>query len=164
MRVGHILPTILGLLLCAPGIALGHGTGYRLLEETSPPALTFFYTTGEPMRYLEAKVYSPEDERFAHQSGRTDALGRLAFVPNVAGEWRVVVRDEQGHMAEAVVNVGEEALGSRNAPEISTPKPSRTEGSLPFRAALGISVIFNIALAILVVRKRGKEEEATDAH
>ncbi len=71
-----------------------HGTGYRRSELESVP-LEFFYSTGEIMSYCEFKIYSPSDDKFAYQSGRTDENGRVSFIPNVSGLWRAVVND--GH-------------------------------------------------------------------
>lgn len=154
-----------GLLVCGPAAASAHGTGYRLLDDSPSVALEFYYSTGGAMSYLEAKVYSPGDEKFAHQTGRTDALGRFAFVPDAAGVWRVVVRDDEGHLAEAVAEVPAErfgpsaaslAAGAQTAPPAGTP--------LYLRAALGVSIIFNLALAPGFLRKKRRNRAETDAH
>jgi nickel transport protein len=104
------------------------------------------------MSYLEAKVFSPRDEKFAFQSGRTDEDGRFAFTPNAPGQWRVVVRDEEGHLAEAKVDVEQNGVESR---EIVS-KAAVPEGmDLVVKAGLGISVLFNAA-AFWSLARRGK--------
>ncbi len=151
-----------GLSLFLTGGALAHGVGYRQPQQP-PVALEFFYSTGEPMSYREAKVFSPADEKFAHQTGRTDAAGRFAFVPDVAGTWRTVVRDEEGHQAEAEIAVTEAMLsgGSVNPEAASVPPADSNnppEGlELLIRAALGVSLLFNLALIGL----RGKRPPET---
>ena len=127
--------------LCSNSYA--HGTGYR---QSLMKAVTFefAYSTGEAMSYREAKVYSPGDEKYAYQSGRTDEFGRYSFVPNVKGEWRVIVRDEEGHQCEAKIDVTDEFLSGTET--LST--QSETYDDIPVRALLGVSVIFNIALLI----------------
>ena len=99
------------------------------------------------MNYLEAKVFSPADEKIAYQSGRTDEGGRFAFTPNKPGTWRVIVSDEDGHRAEATVNVTEDFL-----------KAGATGGGSGIdmlrRAGLGVSLIFNIAAFVLLLRCR----------
>lgn len=103
------------------------------------------------MAYQEARVYSPQDEKNPFQSGRTDELGICSFVPNIEGEWRVAVWDIEGHRVEAVVPVTPEFLNGGGGEEISVPAPS---SSLPqglelfIRAALGVSVLFNIAALV----------------
>ena len=113
-----------------------HGVGYRQ-SGMKAVALEFFYSTGEKMSYREAKVFSPKDEKFAVQSGRTDEAGRFAFVPDCEGEWRVIVRDEEGHQCEAKIDV---------TPELEAVSPGQQEEPLYVRALLGVSIIFNIAM------------------
>ena len=149
-----------GLSSLFGGEALAHGVGYR--EAAFPSvALEFFYSTGEPMSYREAKVFSPADEKFANQTGRTDAVGRFAFVPDVPGLWRVVVRDEEGHQAEAELDVTEALLkgGSSVKSEATSIPPADSnnppEGfELLLRAVLGVSLLFNLS-AFVLLRRRG---------
>ena len=128
-----------------------HGVGYRESSLKSVP-LEFFYSTGEKMSYCEAKIFSPKDSKFAAQSSRTDEQGRVAFVPDSAGEWRVIVNDGQGHQCEAKINITEEFLKSENKNNISVKQ--NHENDLPegfelfIRALLGVSLIFNLAFLI----------------
>jgi nickel transport protein len=129
------------------GPVLAHGVGYRQ-SRVRPVSLEFYYSTGEAMSFREAKVFSPLDEKFPFQSGRTDEEGRLAFTPSVAGQWRVTVLDEEGHMAEARVDVAEGGVG-----EVAvTAAPPVLE--LPVRAALGVSLLFNAAALVTLYRRK----------
>ena len=154
-----------GLGLMAGGIALAHGVGYR--ETVFPSvALEFFYSTGEPMSYREARVFSPADEKFANQTGRTDAAGRFAFVPDVPGTWRVLVKDEEGHQAAAETTVTEAMLSGSAKSETDTAPLAAPDNppegfELLLRAALGVSLLFNIAAFIFLARRGGG---ATHAH
>ena len=132
-----LLLLTLTLILATSASVFAHGTGYRH-SELKPFALEFMYSTGEKMSYREAKVFSPKDEKFAYQTGRTDENGRFSFVPDVSGKWRVIVRDEEGHQcaAELDVTVNE---------GVSVPQ---TQKDLVTRAILGVSIIFNIAMII----------------
>ena len=140
--------------------ALAHGVGYREARGLSPLALEFFYSTGEPMSYREAKVFSPADEKFANQTGRTDAAGRFAFVPDVPGTWRVVVRDEEGHQATAELDVTEALLNGGGVKSEAAPAPAAASSNPPeglellIRAALGVSLLFNLTVFTLL-RRRG---------
>ena len=125
------------LWVCASAYA--HGVGYRQ-SEFRAVTLEFFYSTGEKMSYREVRVFSPKDEKFAAQTGRTDEQGRFAFIPDVPGEWRVIVRDEEGHQCIANVNVSEILTASVN---------EENSDDLWLRAGLGVSIIFNIAFIIL---------------
>ena len=137
------LATIVGLILLLTGEIFAHGTGYRQ-SSFRAVALEFMYSTGEAMSYREARVFSPSDEKFAYQSGRTDEKGRFSFVPDSQGMWRVIVRDEEGHQCTAEIDVtagGNESGGS----QVST----ILDGwELFMRALLGVSLIFNVAMII----------------
>jgi nickel transport protein len=155
-------------VICALGLALSagtriasaHGVGYRH-SARSAVALEFYYSTGEAMAYQEARVYGPDNARAAFQTGRTDEYGRVSFVPAASGDWRVEVRDEEGHRAEALVTVagdgGEDAKSDGGA--ISG--GSTPEGmEVFFRALLGVSLIFNIAAFVVAARAKKKGERA----
>ncbi|MBQ7594259.1 MAG: hypothetical protein IJU48_07890 [Synergistaceae bacterium] len=129
---------VLMLTLCASK-SYAHGVGFRQSSFRSI-ALEFFYSTGEKMSYREAKVFSPKDDKFAVQTGRTDEEGRFAFVPDCVGEWRVIVRDEEGHQCEAKIDIDDVSNLDMKAPEPEEP--------LYIRAILGVSIIFNIAMLI----------------
>ena len=127
-----------------PGDA--HGVGYREISLKSIP-LEFFYSTGEKMSYREAIVFSPNDAKFAVQSGRTDENGRFAFIPDVSGEWRVIVQDEEGHRCEAKINISQEFFTTEN--KIMNEQNNSPKGfELFIRALLGVSLIFNIVISV----------------
>ena len=137
-----------GLILFASDEISAHGTGYRH-SQFEAVALEFMYSTGEAMSYREAKVFSPNDEKFAYQSGRTDEKGRYSFVPDSPGAWRVIVRDEEGHQCTAEINITAENLSSKNESQTQN-QPSTIPNSTEIfiRSLLGVSLIFNIALVI----------------
>ena len=152
---------LIGAALAVPilfaGACFAHGVGYRT-PSFAPVALEFFYSTGEAMSYREAKVFSPSDEKYANQTGRTDAAGRFAFVPDVPGIWRVIVQDEEGHRAAAEIDVAESSLKA-------SAKASVAEEAAPFdrdifiRAALGVSLLFNVTAFVSLLRRREKKRE-----
>ena len=133
-----------GLIIFNANFIYAHGVGFKY---SSFKALTleFFYSTGEKMSYREAKVFSPKDNKFAVQTGRTDEEGRFAFIPDCVGEWRVIVRDEEGHQCEAKINIDD--LNNIDVKVLEAAKDEREE-PLYIRAILGVSIIFNLALII----------------
>jgi nickel transport protein len=147
-------------LFAVPKSALAHGTGYRQSDKESI-SLEFYYSTGETMSYLDTKVFSPKDEKFAFQSGRTDEDGRFAFTPNTSGRWLVVVKDEEGHLAEAKIDVTEDFLDASGKVDAIVEKTAMPEGmDLAVRSALGVSLLFNIAALTSLVRRRKPAGEA----
>jgi nickel transport protein len=142
------------LLLASLGVASAHGVGYRQTDNKAV-ALEFYYSTGETMAYQEFRVYSPDDEKNSYQSGRTDEFGRCSFIPEKPGTWRIAVRDDEGHSAEASVSITPEFFDDGGDPRSVAVNSSLPEGTeLFFRAALGVSLLFNVAS--LVQAKRAK--------
>ena len=119
---GRLKMAMLGLAIAAglglfAGMAWAHGVGYQE-SDLRPVALDFFYSTGELMSYLKAEVFSPSDEKIAYQSGRTDAGGRFAFIPDKPGKWQVIVNDDDGHRAETEIDVTQEFMSGKATGEI----------------------------------------------
>lgn len=137
------------LLLSRAHVALAHGIGYREIKQ-KPMVFEFFYATGEPMSYRDAKVFSPQDEKIAYQSGRTDASGRFAFTPNTQGDWNIIVKDEEGHLVKATIAVTQEA----DTPASFSSLPEGREFFV--RAVLGLSLLLNIAALGLLAHNKKK--------
>ena len=148
------------VLFSGPTVASAHGVGYRR-SAISALALEFYYSTGEAMAYQEARVYSPDNARAAYQTGRTDEYGRISFVPATSGDWRVEVRDEEGHRAEAVVTVADDWDENAKGDDDAVSGDSMPAGrELFFRALLGVSLIFNIAAFVVTARAKHRGERA----
>ncbi|MCU0254992.1 MAG: DUF4198 domain-containing protein [Acidobacteria bacterium] len=102
------------------------------------------YGDGSPFSYEAAEVFRP-GETVPFLAGRTDANGRLAFVPDRPGEWRVRAFSEDGHGGDFRVAA---------AADPSSPPPAAglsTVGGL----AVGLSILFGLfGLWSLFVRKK----------
>jgi len=83
----------LALLLVPP--ARAHDLHYTV---TSGQAVVvkLFYADDSPFSYEAYEIY-PAGADLPVQVGRTDALGRVAFLPDKAGTWRVKAVSEDGH-------------------------------------------------------------------
>ncbi len=55
-----------------------------------------FYADDTPFAFEGYEIYA-EGERLPIQVGRTDARGRIAFLPERAGRWRIKTVSEDGH-------------------------------------------------------------------
>lgn len=98
----HLVAVLL-LALLLPAAAGAHGTGSRVTAARAV-VLDLHYTDGEAMAYVDVKVFAP-NETVAFLHGRADRLGRVAFVPDRNGDWRVEGRDSEGHTVLATVPV-----------------------------------------------------------
>ncbi|MCL2872655.1 MAG: hypothetical protein FWF41_06740 [Betaproteobacteria bacterium] len=151
------------------GQALAHGTGSEAVSEPVE-AVRFFYIGGDPMAYAAIKVFSPTDDKAEYQAGFADGDGHFAFVPNAAGNWRVVASDGMGHRAEAVVSHVVAAGGVDS--KIQTAHDPVSDGHLEiptvWKIVLGLSLILNLGLlaqwATQRSRRSGQREGAAHAH
>jgi len=79
----------------------------------------------------------------------------LQVLMNQEGTWRVIVSDEDGHRAEAEIDVTQEFMSGGAAGGIVQEKKAAPEGlDLYLRAGLGVSLLFNIAAFVLLFRRR----------
>ncbi|MBN1826556.1 MAG: hypothetical protein JW958_09830 [Candidatus Eisenbacteria bacterium] len=101
MNARHIL---VALFLAAAFPAAAHEV---LHEETTGDAtiVRFHYADGTPFSYESYEVYRA-GERIPYQTGFTDAEGRVVFLPDREGEWRVRVFSEDGHGGEMTLTAG----------------------------------------------------------
>mgnify|MGYP000927971176 CR=1 FL=1 len=147
-----VLLTTAALLACVllPATLLAHGTGHRILEDKNAITVAFFYADGEPMRYAEVLIFSPDNPKIEYQNGRTDLHGQFAFHPDKAGTWRITADDGMGHLAQASVDVppsgaaaaaAADQTGPQHAASPAGPAPSRLAG-----IAAGLSILLNIVL------------------
>ena len=102
------------------------------------------YGDGSPFSYESAEVYRP-GEAVPFLAGRTDANGRLVFVPDRPGDWRVRTFSEDGHGGDFTVAAA--PGGGSSAPPAGLGEVSGL--------AVGLSLIFGaFGLWSLFVRKR----------
>ena len=92
------------------------------------------YGDGSPFSYETAEVYRPA-ESVPFLAGRTDANGRLAFVPDRPGDWRVRAFSEDGHGGDFTVAAVSEGGSSPPSAGLGT------VGGL----AVGLSILFGLS-------------------
>lgn len=91
------------------------------------------YADGSPFSYESAEIYRPA-ETVPFLAGRTDANGRLAFVPDRAGDWRVRAFSEDGHGGDFTVAA---------TSDDRSPAPSTRLGTVG-GLTVGLAVIFGL--------------------
>ena len=133
------------LLVLSGSAVLAHGTGYEILESRQAVVIQLFYVGGEPMPYVEAKVYSPLDAAAPFQQGRADKLGRLAFYPDRPGNWRIVAIDSEGHAVRGDITVASDLITASSA---STGQEAKS-----LRRWLFISLLGNLGLFLFILMR-----------
>jgi nickel transport protein len=140
-------PILLLLCLWLPGRGVAHDLQHHI-EEDSAVTVKLSYADGSEFSFESYEVYRA-GEKVPFQVGRTDAHGRLAFLPDRAGTWRVKVFSEDGHGADISLSTG--AQGGIE----SADRPLFERHS---RLVVGISIIFGIfGLVNLFARRRRTE-------
>ena len=118
------------------------------IQEGAAVTVELFFADGNEFSFESYEVYYAGEE-IPFQVGRTDAHGRLVFLPDRAGTWRVKAFSEDGHGADLSLTTG--AQGA-----IESADRSLFERNL--RLVVGVSIIFGIfGLVSLFARKRSTE-------
>lgn len=134
------------LALCAwlPAQALAHDLQHRI-DEGAAVSVRFFFADGRDFSFESYEVYRAGEE-IPFQVGRTDAKGRVVFLPDRAGTWRVKAFSEDGHGADLSFSTGAKGDGE----DASQPLLERH-----LRLVVGVSVIFGLFGLVSLLMRRG---------
>ena len=85
----------------------------RTVTQTDAVIIELSYPDGTLFDFEQYEIYRPGGGA-PFQVGRTDAMGRVVFVPDVAGEWRLKAFSEDGHGTDFTfeTDAGGTAIGS----------------------------------------------------
>jgi nickel transport protein len=151
LRSGAAAGLALALLAGAPGAVQAHEVLHEV-QRGRAVAVRVWFPDGEPLAYVQAEVFSPADAKVPHWKGRTDRNGWLAFVPDVAGRWRVRVVDATGHGLDTEVDVA----GTGAAPGAPAEgAPSALPAAVfALRPVVGVALVAAIFGTLYLVRRR----------
>lgn len=133
-----------------PASASAHALEGRVLQNEKAIVVGFDYASESVPRFAKASVFSPSNSEVEFQVGRTDMLGRVSFVPDEPGLWKVEVSDGQGHRAEVLVAV-EQAGVKQEAESYAVTSASRF-----FKVLFGLSLILNLSFVLFWLLKRSR--------
>ncbi len=158
---------LLGLFTLLSGVHAprveAHGTGHRVLRDAGAITVESFYSDKEPMRYAEVLLYGPSDQEIEYQNGRTDQNGRFAFVPDREGTWRLNISDGMGHLMKTDIEVQKPQASVPAAGKNQIVEDYQSSGlTTPLKAALGVSLIANLAL--LIHLRQMKKQQPCEQH
>ena len=136
----------IALLLCfwLPERAAAHDLQHGI-EEGMAVTVKLFFSDGNEFSFESYEVYRAGEE-IPFQVGRTDAHGRVVFLPDRAGTWRVKAFSEDGHGAD--FSLSSDARGG----------VEKAGGSLLERyprIVVGVSIIFGI-FGVIALFTRGR--------
>ena len=89
--IAFLLAALLGL--AHPAAA--HDLQYSV-SGAQAVVVKLFYVDNKPFTFEGYEIYRA-GEKLPYQVGRTDSQGRIAFLPDRAGDWRIKAISEDGH-------------------------------------------------------------------
>jgi nickel transport protein len=108
------------------------------------------YADNSAFSYEQFEVYRKGEET-PFQKGRTDALGRIVFLPDRAATWRVRAFSEDGHGTDFTIDAGPADAAESQA---GSPGPSQA-ADRSMKVVFGVIVILLVFLiALRVIRRR----------
>lgn len=162
--------SLTGILMAVPA-ALLFAHGVIVKTDLHPPAVivSSSYDGGGIPAFASATVFGPDASESPYQSGRADASGRFAFLPDRAGEWTVIIDDELGHRRRATITINTDFLSGKETaavkPEIAPEKPEPTAGlSNTLKLLIGLSLIFGFTGLFMGLKARRDLRSAKAAH
>jgi nickel transport protein len=137
---------VVALVLCAwlPGQALAHELQHSV-DEGAAVSVKLSFADGSDFDFEAYEVYRDGDE-IPFQVGRTDAQGRVVFIPDRAGAWRVKAFSEDGHGVDFSFTTGVKS----DVQDADEPPLARH-----LRILVGLSVIFGVFGLVTLFTRRG---------
>jgi nickel transport protein len=132
-----------GLVGCLFAPAAGHEIRCAV-EERQSIVITVTEEDGTPCAGM-SYIISPKEGGKSVQSGRTDIQGRVVFVPESGGSWKLNAFSEHGHGTEVSFVSGEQDV------LLSSEKPFFDRYARPIT---GVSLIFGIFGVLCLFRRR----------
>lgn len=140
------------ILLLLSMTASGHTVDYDVTSQQATVVTT--HLGDEEASYAEYEVFAPGQMDNPFQIGRSDARGRVVFLPNEAGEWIIKVKADSQHGvhgAEVKVQVDDKSV----IKEFSKPLVATHT-----RLLIGVSLLFGMFGLFSMFRGRGKASKA----
>lgn len=86
---------LLAALLCLARPAVAHDLQYSV-SGAQAVVVKLFFVDNTPFTFEQYEIYRAGD-KLPYQVGRTDNQGRIAFLPDRVGTWRIKTISEDGH-------------------------------------------------------------------
>lgn len=83
-----------------------HEVNYRI-DQNNSYIVEIYYADGTKFSYESYEIYRPGEEEKPFQVGRTDEKGRVCFLPDREGKWKIKAFTEDGHGINVFIDVKE---------------------------------------------------------
>jgi nickel transport protein len=120
------------------------------VTEGNAVVIRLHFADDSSFSFEEYMIYA-EGEVLPFQVGRTDARGRIVFIPDRPGKWRIRAFSEEGHGADFTIETGPEHA------VVNTEKPFFERYT---RIIVGVAVIFGIfgVLVLFIAGSRNRKK------
>lgn len=152
-----VIATFLTVSMTGP--ATYHGVHIDLASRAPAVVAICTFEGGGAISDAPVTVFAPlhedEAEHRAYQTGRTDARGRFAFLPDTAGVWRIEVDDGLGHRGSAGIEIEEAFFGDAMRAEGARGTPAEGaggSGGIITKMLVGVGLIAVLAGLLVVIR------------
>jgi hypothetical protein len=140
-----------------------HGIAIEVLRESPFITVQPRYSEGQHAPGISVTVLAPGEEK-PFQKGISDFAGRFVFIPDRAGEWKVIADDGRGHHSEKTILIEE---GFFQPPTASKSQPAPPEAEtrevpvvpLWMKILLGLSIILGLT-GLFYGLKAGREAKS----
>lgn len=149
----RLAPWIIGAVTVGTLLQAVSGRAHEVRRDvTSGKAVVIrlYYADGNPFAHERYEIFGRGDT-ISYQVGRTDALGRVAFVPDREGEWRVRVFSKEGHGLDFTIETDEAGEVTRG---------QRSLFDVYGRVAAGVAVILGVFGVLMLFAGRAGRRSA----
>lgn len=136
---------LLFLLMSYAPLVQSHGVEMSI-DQAEASIITLRYHNNQPFANVAYELFVAKSKS-AYQSGRTDAQGRVVFVPGSIRQWRIRVFSEDGHGTDTHLEV--------DADSISRFSGGETVSATAY-LVLGVGILLSGFGFLLLTVKRGK--------
>ncbi len=139
----------IALFTISGNVLSAHEIRSQLLKNQKSVAISIEYSGGEKFSYESYEIFPPAANASTppFQTGRSDANGRILFLPDRPGTWKVRYFSKDGHGGEMLININ----GSGIAVVENTPLYL-----LFLKLTTGIAIIAGITGVLLFLYSRKK--------
>ncbi len=142
-----VIIRVIIILLCTNFYVYGHDL-QNTIKSQNAVVIYLYFPDGTKFSYESFEIYRP-NEKIPFQVGRTDALGRVIFIPDKKGKWFVKAFSEDGHGVNLYVDINNE--------NFSDLREERPIYQRYLKVFIGIGIIFGI-FGIISIFKGGKNK------
>ncbi|MFH1756119.1 MAG: hypothetical protein ABIA59_10510 [Candidatus Latescibacterota bacterium] len=147
------------ILMLLYGTAGAHGLRHSVTEGPAV-IIEITYSNGAPFFNQVYEIYRPHDSA-VFQRGRTDPMGRIAFVPDSSGTWRIKAFSEGGHGLDISIEAGRSVAPAETvAVPVNTNYANLAEQKAPVdrrqRVLMVLALIFGVfgVISIMIRKKK----------